>query len=270
MKKIGKNRRGGLGPHEAVALSTLSAGFPDQVFTVREAERVLRTKGGRLRKLLFDLAESKWIERIERGKYLLIPLDAGPGASYGTHPFIYARKLVSPYYIGFASALNFYGMTEQVSRTTYVVTTKQKKPLGFHAQRYQFVCLDRKRFFGFEEEWIGNVKFRISDREKTIADCLYMPEYSGGMSEVAKAFKEKLDIGKLCGFALGMEDMATVKRLGYLLDKLKVDKAAAEKLLQKVGGGYCLMDTAGPKTGTKNKKWKIVENVDMKGLEAES
>ncbi len=268
--KIRKNGRGGLGPGEAAALSTLSSGFLDQVFTVREAEKALKMKGGRLRKLLFDLAESRWIERIERGKYLLIPLEAGPGASYGTHPFMYARKLATPYYIGFASALNYYGITEQVSRTTYVATTKQKKPLGFHAQRYQFVRLDRKRFFGFEEEWLGRVTFRISDREKTVVDCLFMPEYSGGISEIAKAFKEKLDIGKLCEYAFRMEDMATVKRLGYLLDKLKVNKASAEKLLLDIGGGYCLLDTAGPRTGAKNKKWKVIENIDTNGLGAES
>ncbi len=265
-RKMPKGSRGGLGPNEAVALSTLSSEFPDQVFTVKEAERALKMRGGRLRKLLFDLAESRWVERMERGKYLLIPLDAGPGASYGTHPFILARKLVSPYYIGFASALNYYGITEQVSRTTYIVATKQKKALGFHAQRYRFGRMGKKRFFGIGKEWIGNVKFRISEREKTVVDCLYIPKYSGGIAEVAKAFGEKLDIGKLCEYAIRMDDMATVKRLGYLLEKSGEGKEAAQKLLPIVGGGFCLLDTAGPKSGAKNRKWRIIENIDTEGF----
>ncbi len=265
-----KKTRGGLGPLEAVALSTLSSIFVDEVFTMPEARRVLRMDGPRLRKLLFDLADSRWIERIEKGKYVLVPLDAGPSARYGTHPFIFARKMVAPYYIGFASALNYHGITEQVGKTVYVATTRQRKPIDFHATRYCFVNLGKPRFFGFKEDWIGKVKFNISDVEKTVVDCLYLPEYGLGLPETVKAFKAKPDIGRMCDYALRMKNGSLVKRLGFLLDTLGVDEQMAKELSAEVSGGYCLLDATGPKNGKPNKKWRIIENIRVEDLKVES
>jgi predicted transcriptional regulator of viral defense system len=262
-------KRGGLGPAEAEALANLSSERIDEVFTVTEAEKTLGISGSRLRKLLFDLAEGKWVERIERGKYLIIPLQAGSHANYGVHPFIIARKLASPYYVGFASALNYHGITEQVSRTVYISTTKQKKSLYFHADKYYFVKLVKQRFFGYEEEWMGNVKFNISDVEKTFIDCLYLPEYAGGLTETVKAFKMHMDFDKVYDYALRMESPSLLKKLGYLLDALKPEEEVADKLLAKVSGGYCRLDTIGKRGGTINKKWRVIENIELKDLKAE-
>ena len=129
--------------------------------------------------------------------------------------------------------------------------------------------LSKKRFFGFSQEWAGRYKFNISDKEKTVVDCLFLPKYSGGLTEVVKAFREKLDYEKLFDYALKMEDLATIKRLGFVLDVLKIKTPVLEKLLKKVSGGYCLLDTGGPKAGAKNKKWRVIENIPRKELEAE-
>lgn len=260
--------RKGLGPLGSKLLSELSSGMKE-IFTVKEAEAASGIKGPHLRKLLFDLEKNRWIERIERGKYLVNPLESGWKGGYGTNPFVVARKLVSPYYVGFLSALNYYGITEQVSRTTFIASTKKKLAFRFHAQDYKFVLLSKKRFFGFSPEWSGNYKFNISDKEKTVVDCLFLPKYSGGLTEVVKAFRQKLDYEKLFDYALKMEDLATIKRMGFVLDILKIKTPVIEKLLKKVSGGYCLLDTGGPKTGIKNAKWRVIENIPKKELEAE-
>ncbi len=268
--KINKlNARRGLGELGARLLSTISAEKRSEIFTITDAEEALGTKGPRLRKLLFDLSKNRWIENVERGKYLILPLESGPGARYGTHPYIIARKLISPYYVGFASALNYYGITEQVTRTTYIVATKSKRPTAFHGETYRFVRLGEKRFFGTSEEWIGDLKFNISDVEKTVIDCLYMLECSGGLTEVVKAFRKKLDYGKLYGYAVRMEDLAVLKRLGYVLDKLKIKTGITGKLLGKVAGGYCLLDSSGPKSGLRNAEWRIIENISVDELKVE-
>lgn len=260
--------RKGLGPLGSKLLSEMSSEMKE-IFTVKEAETSSGLKGPRLRKLLFDLLKNRWIERIERGKYLINPLESGWDGHYGTSPFVVARSLVSPYYIGFVSALNYYGITEQVSRLTFIASTKKKRPLSFSAQGYRFVLLSKKRFFGFSQEWVGNYKFNISDKEKTVVDCLFLPKYSGGLTEVVKAFREKLDYEKLYDYALKMGDLAMLKRLGFVLDALKIKTPVVEKLLKKVSGGYCLLDTGGPKTGAKNRKWRVIENIPKKELEIE-
>jgi len=260
--------RTGLGKQGSKLLSNVSA-EKKEVFTIKDAEDASKTKGLRLRKLLYSLTKNKWIKRIERGKYLILPLESGLHANYGADPYTLARKLVSPYYVGFLSALNYYGITEQISRTTFIATTKPKRPLHFQVQDYRFVRLPEKRFFGITEEWIGQFKFNISDREKTLIDCLFLPKYSGGLTEVVKAFRSKLDFDKLYGYATEMDDLAALKRLGYILDTLKIKTSITKKLLKKVKGGYCLLDTGGPKTGPKNKKWKIIENISKEELMVE-
>ena len=257
--------RKGLGKKSAQLLSTLSA-ERKEVFSVEDAAHAIGVKGSRLRKMLHDLSRNRWIERIERGKYLIIPLEAGIKSQHTTHPFIVARSLVTPYYIGFISALNYYGITEQVSKTIFVASTKKKKKIQFGNDIYYFVTLSKTRFFGIEEEWIGNSKCNLSNKEKTIIDCLFIPEYSGGLTEVVKVFKEELDYEKLYEYTLKMEDLALVKRLGYLLDVLGITTSIIGKLLRKAKGGYCLLDTGGPKSGAKNKKWRIIENITKKDL----
>lgn len=263
-----RKTRGGLGKAGSKILSNLSA-EKKEIFGIKDAEAASGFHGQRLRKLLYSLTQNKWIKRIERGKYLILPLESGLHANYGTDPYTLARKLVSPYYVGFLSALNYYGITEQVSRNTFIATTKKKRPLHFQAQDYFFVKLPEKRFFGISEEWIGQFKFNISSREKTVIDCLFLPKYSGGLTEVVKVFKEKLDFKKLCDYAIEMDDLATLKRLGYLLDILKIKTPVVKRLFKKVGGGYCLLDTGGPKTGPKNRKWKIIENIPKEELRVE-
>ena len=263
--KIKNGFRKGLGSQGSKLLSLLSSEKKD-IFTIKDAKEALGARGGSVAKLLHDLAVNKWITRIERGKYIIIPLDAGLRAEHMTHPFIIGRSLVSPYYIGFLSALNYYGITEQPSQKVFIVTKKKSRRLVFQLQEYVFVRLAKKRFFGLSEEWIGNTKFIISDKEKTIIDCLFILEYSGGLTEVMKAFREKLDYEKLYEYALKMEDVAAIKRLGYLLDIAKIKTPVLGKLLKKVSGGYCLVDTGGPKTGLKNEKWRIIENIPKEEL----
>jgi predicted transcriptional regulator of viral defense system len=47
-----------------------------------------------------------------------------------------------------------------------------------------------KHFFGAKKIWIDDFnKVLCSDLEKTIVDCLFKPEYAGGIVEVAKAIQ---------------------------------------------------------------------------------
>lgn len=261
---IKRGLRKGLGSLGSELLSTLSS-EEKEVFTLGDAKRIFGKKTNVV-KLLYDLARNKWISRIERGKYLILPLEAGVHAKYRTHPFVIAKHLVSPYYIGFSSALNHHGITEQPSPEIFIVTTKKRKHISFQSEGYVFVGLAKKRFFGFTEEWMNKSKFNVSDKEKTIVDCLFIPKYCGGLTEVVKAFREKLDYEMLYSYAIKMEDIATIKRLGYILETLKIKTVITNKLLKRVSGGYCLLDTASSKFGIKNKKWRVIENIPKEEL----
>ena len=162
---MGVNRS--LGALESHLVSTLMAGN-EIVFTAKKARRILKTNESSANKLIFELIRKKWVERIEKGKYVLLPLEAGPKAEYEVNSFIVAGKLIEPYYVGFWSALNYYGITEQPAKTVFIASIKQKKMLKFHNTKFRFIKLKKGAFFGFREEWVDNVKILFSDKEKTV------------------------------------------------------------------------------------------------------
>ena len=71
-----------LSSREARLLSTLAAAGRT-IFTIEEARQTSDADGADVARLLYRLAAKRWVQRLERGKYRLIPLEAGPEARAG-------------------------------------------------------------------------------------------------------------------------------------------------------------------------------------------
>ena len=53
---------------------------------------------------------------------------------------------------------------------------------------FQFIYHNKNHFFGVKKIWVDNFhKVKCSDLEKTFIDCLFKPDYAGGVVEIAKA-----------------------------------------------------------------------------------
>jgi len=221
---------------ESRLLLTLE-GSGHSVFTTNDAKGILKTTDSSVWHVLNGLTHKNRIRRIERGRYLLIPARAGTEGHWAEYPWVIVPSLIDVYYVGFWTAMNFWGMTEQIPYTVFVATTKRKRDLEFGNQRYEFVTLSRKKFFGSVEEKAGKEEsFHISSREKTIVDGLMHPEYCGGMVEVTKAIwnaRKEADWEAVLGMAERVEIGAVLKRLGYLLSVLGIEERISEKTRKK-------------------------------------
>jgi len=217
-----------------------------------------------------SLIRKKWVLQLKRGLYAIVPLDIGvKGAeSFIVHDFIVASYLVEPYYIGFWSALNYHGLSDQIPTTVFISTTKAKPPLNILNSRFLFVQLSGNKFIGIENIEIDGNMINISDKNKTVADCLDHPEHSGGIDEIAKAiyfYHEELDFGKIREYALKMRNKTIFKRLGYILDKTGLlDKYARIFRAIKLTKGYPRLDKTTGKKGKYNEKWKLLINAEIK------
>ncbi len=136
-----------LSEREARLLSQLSA-TGQRIFTIQDAHAILDEEEGGARKLLHRLCAKRWVERLERGKYLIIPLEAGPEGDWAAHEYLVAASLVAPYYLAYGTALNYYGYTERLPRPIWVATTKRKRSLTIEGVEYRFVALVERKFFG--------------------------------------------------------------------------------------------------------------------------
>jgi len=238
-----------------------------RIFTFKDAAKTYGSSGQSLRELLSTLVKRGWLLRVEKGKYLILPLEAGREREWTEHEFIIASYLIEPYYIGFRSALNYYGYTEQISRTVFIVSTRRKlkSSLEVSGVTYRFVSLAERKFFGVRQVSINGYQVNISEPEKTIVDCLDQLRYCGGISEVAKALwygRDELDLVKMAEYSRRNGNRAAGQRLGYLIEMLglRAEKAIA-RLLQSMSNRYAPLDTLSESKGRYIDRWKIVANV---------
>ncbi|ANF22621.1 hypothetical protein A7C91_05140 [Thermococcus piezophilus] len=235
-----------------------------KIFTIDEIANMTGIDRNPLKVLLSRLEKRGWLERIEKGKYIIIPLGAEKG-EYTLHEFIIGSLLVKPSAIAYWSALNYHGFTEQIPNTVFVQTTarKKKQDLRIFGVRYKIVRIKPEKFFGIEKVWIEGFQVSITDGEKTVIDCLDKPRYCGGIIEVAKAFREELDTERLREYALRMNNSAVIRRLGYLCDYFGVDIDLPKPETR----NYILLDPTMPREGHVDSKWKVIINVELEGLE---
>ena len=265
MDKKEESMKKGLSKEETYVLAKL-ASTGKSFITITDIENTVDCSHDNAKRIASDLASKKWMERVERGKYLIVPLEAGEKGLYTEHEFLIASQLVSPYYIGYWSALNFHDLTEQVPYTVFVATTKRKDDMELHGVNYKFVTLTDKKFFGYEDYSIAGKEVKISTPEKTLIDSLDHLEYSGGLEEVSKAFKnaeDDISMEKLIDYAIKLDNGSVLKRLLFLLDLLKIElpKILREKIEDNFTTGFALLDPTKEDQGTLRRKWRVKVNV---------
>ena len=131
---------------------------------------------------------------------------------------------------------------------------------------YRFIQVRPERFFGTEKVWIGEARVSITDPERTLLDGLSMPQLCGDFAEVLHAFEvrgERLDIERIVNYALKL-DMATAKRLGWVLERQGCDPFNLDRLAALPVKGYRKLDPTGPRAGPCNSRWMIQENLPGK------
>jgi len=231
------------------------------MFTTSEAQRIWGTGSAVTRVLLSRLAKTGWIERLETGKYMIVPLGAKKG-DYTLHEFAVGSVLVRPSAIAYWSALHHHGLTEQIPATVFLQTTArarrgERRILGVN---YRIVRVASRKFFGTRRERLDGTDVDITGPEKTVIDCLDKTRYSGGVVEVAKAVMTgKLDAGRLEECALKNGSSAVHRRLGFLCDLAGIGLARPKEMPR----NYIPLDPTHPVRGKKDARWRLVVNVDL-------
>ena len=257
-------KRKGLSKKESYLLSYL-AESRKSIFALSDVVKVLDCSYEHAKVIVERLAKKKWIVRIIKGRYLIVPLTAGVRGDHTEHEFIVAT-FFEPCYIAYWTALNYYGFTEQVPNKIFVVTRKRIRDKEILGVKFKFVNISEKKFFGFNDISISNVRVKISDKEKTIVDCLDKPKYCGGMGEITKGIffaKDEIDFEKLTDYTMKICNNAAMKRLGFVLDFLGMD---SKNLESKISNSYSILDPTKEKTGKYNPKWKLLLNISEEEL----
>ncbi len=141
-------------------------------------------------------------------------------------------------------------------RAIFVAVTSQRRALHIHGQEVRFVRVKPPAFFGYER--YGETV--ASDPEKTVLDCLRLPDHAGGVRHVAASIPDDLDVDRAIQYARRLESGAVADRLGYLLErKGLIDRT---ERLRDLITSYTKLEPAGDRTNPVA-DWKLYVNVTL-------
>ncbi|MGB3227390.1 MAG: transcriptional regulator [Saprospiraceae bacterium] len=245
-------------------------------FDYSEASKALPdSKESTLRELLSDMTKRGLLMRLKNGVYYIIPYEEN-AESFIPDWHLIAEHLVNDanYYIGYYSALQIHNLITQPSLKEQIVVSKQIKPSEIKIKNvpFQFIYHNDKHFFGSKKIWIDNFnKVQCSDLEKTFIDCLFKPDYAGGIVEVARAIyisRDKIKFDTLLDYVKKFNSQAVIKRLGFLLETLDIKNKIIDELQKMKAASYVTLDTELPKSGKLLRRWSIQQNLETETIKS--
>lgn len=243
-------------------------------FEYSEATRALPySSESALKELLSDMVKRGLLMRIKKGLYYIVPYEQ-EAKTFMPDWHLLAEHLTkgTGYYIGYYSALHIHNKITQPSLKEQMVVERQIRPskLTIKNVTFQFIYHNKNHFFGFKKVWIDSFnKVTCSDLEKTIVDCLFKPDYAGGIVEIARAIhssKSEINYNKLLEYTKRFGSQAVIKRLGFLLETLDIESEIIKQLLKAKTASYVLLDTELPKSGKMISRWSLQQNLETETI----
>lgn len=238
-------------------------------FDATEAASLLTLSPERCRRLLSYLYSRGWLSRVKRGLYVTVPLGATNPSQWHEDPWVVAAKAFDPCYIGGWSALEHWGLTEQIFRDIVVVTERFVRNSHVEIQETPFRIkhLPASKHFGTRAVWKGQVKINVSDPSRTIVDILDDPAIGGGVRHISQVISAYFE-GKhrsdalLFDYITKLDNRVAFKRLGYLLETLQIPAPdLIEKCRLHQSSGISDLDPTVKTPGRILKRWRLRLNV---------
>jgi predicted transcriptional regulator of viral defense system len=224
--------------------------------------------------LLHRLTTGGWLTRIKKGLYAINdPVTKLPKA----HPFAIGAAIVTPSAVSHWSALQHWGLTEQVPATvTLSSPVRTFPPRNFDHSggraawivagvRYEFIAISRPRFFGVVEVWVNERnRVPIFDRERALLDAFHHTHVFGSLSlalDILDSHLADIDVPRLVGYAVQLNVGAVARRLGWTLARLGVPPDILAPLRDVPARGYAPLDPGRPARGRRDRTWRVIENL---------
>jgi predicted transcriptional regulator of viral defense system len=245
-------------------------------FDINAAQKILPdVSRSALRELVRDMARRGLLMRVKKGLYYTIPFEQDP-ETFMPEWHLLAECMVqgNGYYIAYYSALQVHNLTTQPVLNELLVTDHQIRPSvkKIKGVNFQFIYHNKKHFFGAKKIWIDSYhKVLCSDPEKTFVDCLFNPRYAGGIIETGKALykaRQSINYETLLVYCIQFGSQAVIKRLGFLLELLKIENPIIDQLQKMRTNTYIRLDSEMPKEGKMLSRWRIQQNIDTETIQS--
>ena len=225
-------------------------------FSLSDLEQQIDAALPNKNELVENLHQKGFLKRIERGVYVRPQF---------TDIHVLASSISHGGVVAYWSALHLHGLTERFPNKEFIKTTQRKRPTKLFGTPVQFVTVKPYKLqAGNIRQGYGDRAYPITDVEMTLVDCFDQPRYAGDWPDLLKAFNQaKLDAEKLIKYTQTYENIALIKRMGFLAELLQKEglqdfNTFAQK---QVNQKYTLFEPGGPNEGKLNNRWKLRMNM---------
>lgn len=204
-------------------------------------------------KLLARWDTQGWVKRLRRGTYAPVPMQSLGQDQVLEDPWVMVPELFAPVCIGGWSAAEHWGLTEQLFRSTCLLTTRPIRQKNLTIQGIHFVLKQVRpaQLFGTRPVWRGRARIDVTSPAKTIIDMLDDPAIGGGIRHVADCLASYLgqndaSIDELIAMAEKLGNGAVFKRLGFLAERLGGQDVLASACRERLSKGTAKLDPSLP------------------------
>ncbi len=213
------------------------------------------------------------IVSFHQGFYLIIPPDRMSKKILPPTLFIDSlmQYLGRDYYLGLLSAAAVYGAQHQQAQECFVFISKPPlRTKSKNGVKINFIVKNNFPQVGIDKISTETGYVKVASPELTILDLVKYQNKIGGINRAALIIEELLEEVDAEKFKKLIEakvfSVATLQRLGYLLEKLGLHNLADLLFLQLGDGEYFpvpLRSNLRANGYPVNKKWKVIENVKI-------
>lgn len=252
------------GPKETEVISRLS--YEKVTLITKEQFDKLFGRSLLTRQIIYQLKKKGILKPIIKGIYYYSPLESGPDGRR-VNEFLIPPALFPKgnYYLGYSTMYNYYGFTEQIFQTFYILNTSLQREREICGITFKLLKVPASRMYGLEKVKIRESQVVVSDRERTLIDLVYFPDPVGGLKKALDVFTEaslsdKTDLKKLVKYAAIFPSVSTRKRIGFALERAGVPGSLAAPLLESVKNRNTLVTLYGSRArrGRINNTWKVI------------
>ena len=246
----------------------------EKFFTFQEATAIVGDRRAASTKLQ-RLVRGGYVKPLKRGLYQLVPpeyLDSKRVQPFDK--FLLGRKLVSHYFFSYHSALEIHGVANSAAfNTVYLSSPKQFRVMRHNGIDY--VWVRKTKLFGTEKAVWSDKEVVVSDRERTIIDCLDRIELAGGLEEAFKGITSfsAVDKERLLSYLTSSGKKSLIRKLGFFLSMEEVrrtwgvDDALLRKLRHKVTDKVYYF-AVGKEGGRLVKEWNLIVPKNLEAVVA--
>lgn len=203
--------------------SKLYRAFLDGRFFTTKDALVLTPNKNTCMNTLSQLVKSRHIVRVRRGLYEIVPLEHVGNEKPAADKFLLARKITSPYCLTHHSALEIHGVANTaIYNVVTLASPNQFRSFEYEGVRYRWIR--RRHLTGIQKTIWSSAQITVTDRERTILDCIDQTELAGGFEEAFKSLSSMMNVNldKLYDYARAQRKKIIFHKLGFFLSQEQI------------------------------------------------